>query len=113
MNKTKKVRMFVLLGVIFVHAVKLVAAQDELYHFRSGIHLSSERPLSSTEAETLVRGIRMWTGLDHAVFDPNGNLRLNDSSNVTGGSRAARELIIAAAASRDSFTLERYDNSPN
>ena len=113
MSKTKKVRMFVLLGVIFVHAVKLAAAQDELYHFRSGVHLGSERPLSTKEAETLVTGIRMWTGLDHIVFEPNGNLRLNDSANVTGGSRAARELIIAAAASGDSFTLERHDNSPN
>jgi hypothetical protein len=55
-------------------------------------------------------GLRFWTGLSEINFEMSGNLDLGNRSHLSGGSTLARELIIAAVDSQDSFELERQDN---
>jgi len=53
----------------------------------------------------LVEGLRSKTGWQELGFDGEGFLQLGDRSRVHGGSKTARELILAAMTSHDSFEL--------
>ena len=87
-------------------------AADEVYRFRPGVHLSRAHPLNHDQVKGLLNGLQFWTGLGEIGFDAEGNLRLGDRSNIVAGSKTARELIVAAVDSRDSFTIEDASASP-
>jgi len=96
---------------IFGYYAPVFGVQDGLSQFRSGVYISQDRPPTKKQLKTLLNGLRFWTGLDEISIDPGGNLNLGDRSRITGGSKTARELIVAAVDSKDSFKLERRDNS--
>jgi len=95
----------------FACSSRVFGATDELYRFRSGIHFSQSHSFSNTQLKTLLHGLRFWTGLSEISFDASGNLSLGNRSHVSGGSPTARNLIIAAVDSQDSFTLEKTNSS--
>jgi len=80
--------------------------------FRTGIRDSPSRPLTSRQRQALLEGLRQKTGLMDMRFDEDGVLQPGDRTRIEGGSPTARDLILAAAASRHSFRLENHDNSP-
>ncbi len=96
---------------IFGCCAPVFGVQDGLSQFRSGVYVSQDRPPTKQQLKTLMDGLRFWTGLDKIAIDPGGKLSLGDRSRITGGSKTARELIVAAVDSQDSFKLERRDNS--
>lgn len=85
--------------------------QDGLYQFRPGVYVSQDRGPTKKQLKILLEGLRFWTGLDEIAIDDAGNLNLGDRTRITGGSKTARELIVAAVDSGDSFKLARRDNS--
>jgi len=104
-------RILVVFVTISVHGLGIDASADNLYRFRPGIHISNERPVSTTQRADLVNGLRNWTGLTELGFNPDGDLVLGDRTKVTCGSETARALIIKAADSSDSFLIGQYSNS--
>jgi hypothetical protein len=90
---------------------RILGASDDVYRFVPGVHISSDRRLTKKQLELLQDGLRFWTGFSELAIDANGNLTLGDRSKLINGSKTARELIIAAVDSQDSFTIERCDNS--
>src|SRR5262245_39859767 len=96
----------------FAGASRVFGESDQVYRFRPGVHFSREHRFSQKQLETFLSALRFWTGLDEIFVDPAGNLELGDRVRFTHGSRLARELIIAAVGSQDSFTLERWTSSP-
>lgn len=67
---------------------------------------------SDTQLNSLVSGLKFWTGLTDLAFDPSGTLTLGGGCRTSGGSATARKLFLAAAASQDSFIIENSDNCP-
>ena len=96
---------------IFGFYEPVFGVQDGLYRFRPGVYVSQDRPPTKKQLQTLLKGLRLWTGLNEIAIDPAGKLNLGDRSRITGGSKSAHELIVAAVDSQDSFKLERRDNS--
>jgi hypothetical protein len=96
---------------VFGFYAPVFGVQDGLYKFRPGVYVGQVRSPTKRQLKTLLDGLRFWTGFDEITIDPVGNLNLGDRSRITGGSKTARELIIAAVDSQDSFRLERRDNS--
>ena len=106
-----RVRLIVFCFVCLGLYAPVFAVQDGLYRFRSGVYVSPDRSPTKKQLKTLLDGLRLWTGLDEITIDSDGNLNLGDRSRITGGSKTARELIVAAVDSQNSFKLERRDNS--
>jgi hypothetical protein len=93
-------------------ASRAVAAARDVYQFHPGVHFSKEHPMTNKQVRTLLAGLRFWTGFNEIGIDASGDLTLGNRLHITSGSATARELIIAAVASQDSFTLENCDRSP-
>jgi hypothetical protein len=85
---------------------------DEPYRFRAGLVSSKELPLKGSELESLLNGLRFCTGFMELRFQENGQLHLGDRTHLDGGSNTARELLVAAVDSRDSFIVESRKHSP-
>src|SRR5262245_53623985 len=110
MRRIRAVMVVCFVGV-FGFDSPVLGVQDGLYQFRPGLHVSRNSPPTNKQLKSLLNGLRFWTGLDEIAIDSGGNLNLGDRSRITGGSKTARELIVAAVDSQDSFKLERRDNS--
>ena len=105
-------RIVVVVIGISVCSLQTVAGEDVIYRFRSGVHISKERPLTSEQVGKLLAGLRRWTGLNEIAFDDRNQLITGDREQVHAGSATARDLLSAAVDSKDSFTVESHDNSP-
>ena len=84
---------------------------DKVYRFRPGLHLSHQRPLSNKEIRTLLSGLSFWTGLSDICINTRGDIDLGDRTRFVNGSVIARQLLIAAVDSRDSFTIQSSNQS--
>ena len=96
----------------FACAGQVFGATDGIYRFRPGIHVGRDHQLNNAQLNILLQGFRYWTGLCEIKIDRSGNVVLGDRSHINGGSKTARELIIAAVDGSDSFTLLSFNNSP-
>jgi len=110
--KRDTLRVFVtfLIG-FFACAGQVFGATDGIYRFRPGIHLSRDHQFDNEQLDILLQGFRFWTGLTEIASDRDGNIVLGDRTHLRGGSKTARELIIAAVDGSDSFTLQSVNNS--
>ena len=95
----------------FASSSRVFAVPQESFSYQAGVHLSREHRLKDKQIKVLIDGLTCWTGLREINIDASGRLGLGDRTSINGGSRSARELIIAAVDSQDSFELQRRDNS--
>ena len=86
--------------------------KSEPYRFRAGLRTSNELPLKPSELESLLNGLRFCTGFMELRFEESGQLYLGDRTHLDGGSNTARELLVAAVDSQDSFIVESRRHSP-
>jgi hypothetical protein len=100
-------KIFIVLAVLLL---PIFAAEAQIYRFRSGLHLSRERPLSKKEQLLLERDLRTATGLEDLKFDQQGTLNPGGKE-LTTASTVARKLIEAVVVSDDSFTIESVPDS--
>jgi hypothetical protein len=66
------------------------------------------RRLNSKQQSLVLKSLREKTGLLDLSFDENGFLHAADPLHYTGGSAAARDLLLAALASDQAFDLEAH-----
>ena len=85
-------------------------AQDLPYHFRPGIRISQTKPVKTRELTGLIRELSWLSGLDLKV-DIDGAIHYNRNLPAAGGSVIARELLVKAIDSSDSFSVESDDHS--
>ena len=95
---------------IFACPSRVFGVSDDLYTFRSGIHIGSESSRTDKQLEQVLTSLRLVTGLTE-INVANNEMTLGNRLHINGGSKTARELIIATLDSGDSFMLERRDNS--
>ena len=100
------------LNLIFVVPPRAEGNADELYFRRVGLRISKDLPLRNSELESLLKGLRFCTGFVELRIEENGQLDLGDRKHFSGGSKTARELLVAAVESRDSFIIEGSKYSP-
>jgi len=98
--------------LIFVVPPWAKARLEKPYSFRAGLQSSKQLPLKGRELESLLNGLRFCTGFMELHFDESGQLQLGDRTRVSRGSNTARQLLVAAVESRDSFILEASKHSP-
>ncbi len=81
--------------------------------FRPGLRNSfTEHPLSVIELELVLAQLRHKTGFVSLRFDEAGFLTIEDRSQISGGSQAARELLLAAIDGTQSILLQSHNRSP-
>ena len=70
-------------------------------------------PVKGKYLTRLLEGLRLKTGWRDLIFDDRGYLQLGERLQPDGGSAVARELILAALGSRDTFELRmsNHDSS--
>ncbi|MGH9839288.1 MAG: hypothetical protein ACREEM_10940 [Blastocatellia bacterium] len=88
------------------------SAQDQRI-YRPGLRNSfAEHPLSATELDAALTELRHKTGFVRMRFDEAGFLTIDDRSEISGGSAAARELLLAAVDGKKSINLQSHNRSP-
>lgn len=105
-------RLLVLPVVLLACSATRCLAEDSIYHFYKGVHLSQDHSLKPKQVQLLLGDLRFLTGFSDLRFDSEGNLIAGDQAPITGGSQLARDLFTLAINGGDSFTLERKDRSP-
>lgn len=71
------------------------------------------RRLNSKQQSLVLKSLREKTGLAGLSFDEDGFLHAADPLHYTGGSAAARDLLLAALASHQAFDLEAHPRAPH
>jgi hypothetical protein len=84
--------------------------QDLPYHFHPGIRISQTKPLTTRQLTGLIRELSSLSGLDLKV-DGDGAIHYDRNLPAAGGSAIARELLVKAIDSSDSFSVESADHS--
>lgn len=84
--------------------------QDLPYHFHPGIRISQTKPLTTRELTGLIRELSWLSGLDLKV-DVDGAIHYDRNLPAAGGSAIARELLVKAIDSSDSFSVESAEHS--
>ena len=84
--------------------------RDLPYQFHPGIRISQTKPLTTREVTGLIRELSWLSGLDLKV-DVDGAIHYDRNRPAAGGSAIARELLVKAIDSSDSFSVERADHS--
>jgi hypothetical protein len=97
--------------LIFLVPLHAHGTSDEQYFHWRGLRVSKWLPPSRKELESLVRELRISTGFTELHFEGSGQLVLGDRERLVGGSKAARELLLAAVDSPDVFILESATHS--
>lgn len=91
--------------------LSLAAATDPLRYQNGMRNSSGERRLSPKHLVMLIENLRQKTGFLEMHFSETGFLSLGDRSKISGGSAAARELLIAAVDRMRVIELENHDHS--
>jgi hypothetical protein len=84
--------------------------RERLYQFHPGLRISHTKPLTTRELTGLIRELSSLSGL-HLKVDADGTIRYEPELPALGGSAIARELLVKAIDSSDSFSLERANGS--
>lgn len=99
-------------ALAFVAPAWARAKFDEPYSFRAGLRSSKKLSLIGKDLESLLNDLRFCTGFMELRFEEDGQLHLGDRKQITRGSKTARQLLVAAVDSHDSFILEATRHSP-
>jgi hypothetical protein len=86
-------------------------SQDQPYRFQPGLSVIKERGFSRRNLQLLIDGLKNGTGFTDLFVNESGRVVLGNRENVSRGSSSARELLVAAIDSRDSFILENSNYS--
>jgi hypothetical protein len=84
--------------------------RDLPYQFHPGIRISQTKPLTTRELTGFTRELSWLTGLDLKV-DVAGAIHYDRNLAAAGGSALARDLLVKAIDSSDSFSVEGADHS--
>ncbi|HZS05130.1 MAG TPA: hypothetical protein VFD58_09875 [Blastocatellia bacterium] len=88
------------------------APASSAQRYRAGLRNSIDgHPLKAQEQKAILESLRNKTGFMELHFDEAGFLVPGDQSRIAGGSKAARELLLAAIEGRKSLMLQSYDHS--
>ena len=85
-------------------------SQDLPYHFYPGLRISQTKPPTTRERTGLIRELSSLTGLLLKV-DADGTIHYDARLPPVGGSTIARELLLKAIDSSDSFSVESANGS--
>jgi len=86
------------------------SARDIPYQFHPGLRISRTKTPTTRELTGLMRDLSSLSGL-HLKVDEVGQLHYDPPSPAVGGSAIARELLVKAIDSSDSFTVESANDS--
>ncbi len=90
-----------------------VNPSSDTHLFRPGIRNSIiGRRLDTEEMNLVVAHLRHKTGFTRMRFDEAGFLRIDDRTQIAGGSKAARDLLLAAVDGENSINLQSHNHSP-
>jgi hypothetical protein len=84
--------------------------RDLPYHFHPGLRISQTKPLTTQERTGLIRELSSLSGL-HLKVDVDGTIHYDPELPAAGGSTIARELLVKAIDSSDSFSVESANHS--
>ena len=84
--------------------------RDRPYHFHPGLRISQTKPLTTQEVAGLIRELSSLSGL-HLMVDADGAIHYDTRLPAAGGSAIARELLVKAIGSSDSFSVESANRS--
>lgn len=91
--------------------ISLAAISDPL-RYQNGLRNSpGERKLNPKQLTTLLESLRQKTGFLEMQFEETGFLNLGNRLKISGGSAAARELLVAAVDRMRVIELECHDRS--
>ena len=85
-------------------------ASDLPYRFHPGLRISQTKPLTTPELNGLIRELSSLSGL-HLKVDVDGAIHYDPKLPAAGGSAIARELLVRAIDSSDSFSVESANRS--
>jgi len=97
-------------GLCYLCSFTRAYTRDLPYHFHPGIRISQTKPLTTRERSVLIRELSWLSGLDLRL-DVDGAIHYDRKSPAVGGSAIARELLLTALDSSDSFSVESVDHS--
>ena len=100
----------ILAGLCWLSSWTNAHTRDLPYHFHPGIRISQTKPLTTRELTGLIRELSWLSGLDLKV-DAAGTIHYDRNLLAAGGSAIARELLVKAIDSSDSFSVESADHS--
>jgi hypothetical protein len=83
---------------------------DLPYQFHPGIRISQTKPLTNRKLDRLIRELSWLSGL-HLKVEQDGAIRYEGKLAAEAGSEIARELLVRAIDSSDSFSVESADYS--
>jgi len=109
-GQTHQRRLLLIAAVCCLSSWTNAYTQDLPYHFHPGIRISQTKPIKTRELTGLIRELSWLSGLDLKV-DVDGGIHYNRNLPAAGGSAIARELLVKAIDSSDSFAVESADNS--
>jgi hypothetical protein len=112
-NLARFARILVVLAIVCGYSLTSLSAPVDPLRFYTGLRNGSgSRGLTSKQLRVVLESLRHKTGFLEMHFDQSGFLMLGDRGRFSGGSAAARELLIATVDGRGAFELENHDNSP-
>jgi len=100
----------ILVGLCWLSSWTQANTLDGLYHFHPGLRISQTKPLTTRELTGLIRELSSLSGL-HLEVDVDGTIHYDPELPPVGGSAIARELLVKAIDSSDSFSVESANNS--
>jgi hypothetical protein len=98
-------------GFYWLSSPAHASARDLPYQFHPGIRISQTKSLTTRERDSLIRELSWLTGLQLRV-GAGGTIHFDRTLPATGGSAIARELLLKAIDSSDSFYIESANYSP-
>ena len=84
--------------------------RDLSYQFHPGLRISQTKRLTTRELTGLIRELSSLSGL-HLKIDEDGTIHYDREAPAVGGSAVARELLVKAIDSSDSFSIESANDS--
>ena len=106
-------RLFVLLVAVLCCCSTWAKAHtpDLPYQFHPGIRISQTKPPTTRQLDRLIHELSWLSGL-HLKVGSDGTVDYDRNLRVVAGSAIARQLLVKAIDSSDSFSVESADYSP-
>lgn len=110
---TKLQARFSLIAVLLLCTLcmRLSASETQASRYLTGVRNSPDFPLKSKQLSMLLESLRQKSGFQDMHFDKDGFLQLGDRASISGGSTAARKLLIAAVDRAKAIDLENHNRT--
>ena len=106
----KRRLVFVVAGLCWLGCWAQAYTLDLAYQFHPGLRISQTKSLTSRELTRLLQELSSLSGL-HLTVDVDGTIHYERKLSAVGGSATARELLMKAIDSSDSFSVESANHS--